>query len=94
MYVLANIAFYTTLTPAEVLGSEAVAAVSYEGDDDDYDGDDGDYDSDDGDGDDDGDDIDADDDSKCVSEENYDLIEFSPTDLCRKTVYYTQCVAT
>ena len=29
MYVLANIAFYTTLTPAEVLGSEAVAAVSH-----------------------------------------------------------------
>ena len=28
VYVLANIAFYTTLTPAEVLGSEAVAAVS------------------------------------------------------------------
>ena len=27
VYVLANIAFYTTLTPAEVLGSEAVAAV-------------------------------------------------------------------
>ena len=36
VYVLANIAFYTTLTPAEVLGSEAVAAVSCE------DGDDGD----------------------------------------------------
>ena len=28
VYVLANIAFYTTLTPAEVLGSEAVAAVA------------------------------------------------------------------
>merc|ERR1719228_3184371 len=27
VYVLANIAFYTTLTPAEVLGSEAVAAT-------------------------------------------------------------------
>ena len=39
MYVLANIAFYTTLTPAEVLGSEAVAAVSYDVDD----GDDCDY---------------------------------------------------
>ena len=33
MYVLANIAFYTTLTPAEVLGSEAVAAVSHDGHD-------------------------------------------------------------
>ena len=46
VYVLANIAFYTTLTPAEVLGSEAVAAVSCEdgdGDGDNYDnGDDGD----------------------------------------------------
>ena len=44
MYVLANIAFYTTLTPAEVLGSEAVAAVSCDGDDsnDDDDDDDGD----------------------------------------------------
>ena len=40
VYVLANIAFYTTLTPAEVLGSEAVAAVSCE------DGDDGDGDED------------------------------------------------
>ena len=54
VYVLANIAFYTTLTPAEVLGSEAVAAVSYHGDggnddgDDGYDGNEGDY----GDGDD------------------------------------------
>ena len=53
MYVLANIAFYTTLTPAEVLGSEAVAAVSYDVDDDDDDddgddGDDGDDDDDDG----------------------------------------------
>ena len=33
MYVLANIAFYTTLTPAEVLGSEAVATVSHDRDD-------------------------------------------------------------
>ena len=29
VYVITNIAFYTTLSPAEVLGSEAVAAVSY-----------------------------------------------------------------
>ena len=46
MYVLANIAFYTTLTPAEVLGSEAVAAVSHDGhdleDDSDFNGDEGD----------------------------------------------------
>ena len=28
VYVITNIAFYTTLSPAEVLGSEAVAAVS------------------------------------------------------------------
>ena len=39
MYVLANIAFYTTLTPAEVLGSEAVAAVSHGDGDGDGDGD-------------------------------------------------------
>ena len=30
VYSLANIAFYTTLSPAEVLGSEAVAAVRLE----------------------------------------------------------------
>ena len=30
VYSLANIAFYTTLSPAEVLGSEAVAAVRHE----------------------------------------------------------------
>ena len=28
VYVLANIAFYTTLTPSDLLGSEAVAGVS------------------------------------------------------------------
>ena len=47
VYVLANIAFYTTLTPAEVLGSEAVAAVSYHVDVDDGAVDDGDDDDDD-----------------------------------------------
>ena len=58
VYVLANIAFYTTLTPAEVLGSEAVAAVSCE---------DGDGDCGDGDGDDGNDDFDEDGNDDCVN---------------------------